>query len=181
MPSIIKQNAKTVYVDDKPWSSPDGKVTIWNIKLEIDGERDLWSTMSKQVATEGWQGDIEVYTNDKGKTYVRKAPKEEQQSFGNPGSSSGYHDNSDGQRQGMCFNNAAAYLNYVADPGKALTPNKWAAAVWTYAQALYQRGDLNKTHEDNLDTPVDSSDHEAIKRGLQADDVDMSEVPPEYR
>lgn len=73
----ILKNAKTVWVDDNPWQSPDGKVTIWKVKLEVDGERELHSTMSKVLATEGWQGDVEVYTNQKGKDYVRQAPKEE--------------------------------------------------------------------------------------------------------
>lgn len=73
----ILRNAKTVYVDDKPWSSPDGKVTIWTIKLEVDGERNTQSTMSKAIATEGFQGDVEIYTNQKGKDYVRQAPKED--------------------------------------------------------------------------------------------------------
>lgn len=73
----ILKNAKTVYVDDNPWNSPDGKVTIWTIKLEVDGERNTQSTMSKVIATEGFQGDVEIYTNAKGKDYVRQAPKED--------------------------------------------------------------------------------------------------------
>lgn len=73
----ILKNAKTVYVDDNPWNSPDGKVTIWTIKLEVDGERNTQSTMSKAIATKGFQGDVEIYTNQKGKDYVRQAPKED--------------------------------------------------------------------------------------------------------
>lgn len=74
---IIK-NVKTVVSDDNPWSSPDGKVKIWNIKLETsEGDRLLYPTMSKAIAEYGWTGDIEVYTNAKGKDYVRQAPKED--------------------------------------------------------------------------------------------------------
>lgn len=76
----ILKNAKTTWVSDEPWSSPDGKVKIWTIKLEVDGQADTHSTMSKALATMGWTGDVEVYTNAKGKDYVRQAPKEEQAS-----------------------------------------------------------------------------------------------------
>jgi hypothetical protein len=75
----ILKNAKTVYVDENPWHSPDGKVTIWTIKLEHEGTRDTFSTMSSALAKEGFNGDVEIYTNDKGKTYARQAPKEEQE------------------------------------------------------------------------------------------------------
>jgi len=73
----IFDNVKIVHVADNPWSSPDGKVTIWTIKYEYNGERDTVNTMSKVLATEGWTGDIEIYTNDKGKEYARQAPKEQ--------------------------------------------------------------------------------------------------------
>lgn len=83
MASVIIKGVKTTYVDDEPWSSPDGKVTIWKVKLETpDGERQLYSTMSKQIASEGFSGDVELYTNTKGKEYVRKAPKEEHEAAG---------------------------------------------------------------------------------------------------
>lgn len=78
MPSFILKDAKTVWVGEKPWSSPDGKVTIWSVKLEVDGSREIYSTMSHKIATEGFIGDLELYTNDKGKEYVRQAPKEDQ-------------------------------------------------------------------------------------------------------
>lgn len=47
---------------------------------------------------------------------------------------------SDGQRQGMCLNNAA---NYVSQHGtKIMTPDEWADTVHSYAEALYNKGDL---------------------------------------
>lgn len=83
MPSTILKNMKTSWVDDDPWTSPDGKVTIWNIKLKDDkGEPQLYSTMSKAIAVEGWAGDVELYTNTKGKEYVRQAPKEDSLNMG---------------------------------------------------------------------------------------------------
>lgn len=72
----ILKNAKTVWIDPENFKIPDGP-TIWTIKLEVNGERDMYKTMSKALATEGFVGDVEIYTNNSGKTYVRQAPKEE--------------------------------------------------------------------------------------------------------
>lgn len=50
-------------------------------------------------------------------------------------------DNSDGQRQGMCLNNAANYVNTLQFDN-ALTDREWAQLVHSYATALYRMGDL---------------------------------------
>jgi len=73
---MILKNAKTVWVGDDAFNIPGTNLTIFTIKLEVDGERELHKTMSDKIAEEGWSGDVEVYTNDKGKEYVRQAPKE---------------------------------------------------------------------------------------------------------
>ena len=52
-----------------------------------------------------------------------------------------WKDNSDGMRQGMCFNNATAYVNTLEFP-QALTDREWADIVFSYAKALYEKGDL---------------------------------------
>jgi hypothetical protein len=52
---------------------------------------------------------------------------------------------SDGQRQGMCINNAANYVN--AQATELVDDLKWAQTVWKYANALYLMGDLGKTPE----------------------------------
>lgn len=58
-----------------------------------------------------------------------------------------YKDNSDGMRQGMCFNNAANFVNnQVFD--KIPTAQEWADTVFGYAQALYRKGDLMQPAED---------------------------------
>ncbi len=49
-------------------------------------------------------------------------------------------DNSDGMRQGMCINNAAAFVLQNGEP--AVEPQQWAKAVYDYACALYTLGDL---------------------------------------
>lgn len=56
------------------WKSPDGKVTIWEVK-NSDGK--LEQTMSQAIATHGWSGQIEAYTNDNNKRYIRQEKKEE--------------------------------------------------------------------------------------------------------
>jgi hypothetical protein len=50
-------------------------------------------------------------------------------------------DKQDGQRQGMCINNAANYL--ASKPNiEFVRPDTWAGAVHAYAKALYDLGDL---------------------------------------
>ena len=72
---------------------------------------------------------------------------------GGPSSKPAWKDNSDGMRQGMCFNNAA---NYVAtlEFKSALTDVEWATTVFSYAQALYRRGDLTQAPEASQDVPT---------------------------
>lgn len=53
-----------------------------------------------------------------------------------------YKDNSDGMRQGMCFNNAANFVNTLVF-NQTLSDREWADLVFAYAQALYLMGDLN--------------------------------------
>lgn len=64
-----------------------------------------------------------------------------------------YKDNSDGMRQGMCFNNAANFVNTLVFE-KTLTDREWADLTFAYAQALYLKGDLN--------VPVEGSQQEAV-------------------
>ena len=58
-----------------------------------------------------------------------------------------YKDNSDGQRQGMCFNNATSYVNSTVDSN--LSPAAWARQVYDYANALYALGDLGGSESTN--------------------------------
>jgi hypothetical protein len=65
---------------------------------------------------------------------------------GKPAPSYARKDNSDGQRQGMCINNAALYVNATTAAGdKPLTEQEWAKLVHGYASALYSLGDLHQT------------------------------------
>lgn len=54
-------------------------------------------------------------------------------------------DRADGMRQGMCINNAAAYL--TANSKELLPASDWAEKVHNYANALYAKGDLGKETE----------------------------------
>lgn len=50
-------------------------------------------------------------------------------------------DRGDGMRQGMCFNNAASYLQ-TSIQGAVMEASEWADMVYKYASALYAKGDL---------------------------------------
>jgi len=77
MSSKIIKNAKTVWVDDNIFDIPGSNLTIYTVKIEHDGERNLYKTMSDKIADETWSGDLELYVNAKGKEYIRQAPKED--------------------------------------------------------------------------------------------------------
>lgn len=55
----------------------------------------------------------------------------------------------DGQRQGMCINNAAAYISTMSS--EKVDAKSWASEVHKYASALYALGDLDDFVEDMTD------------------------------
>lgn len=71
-------------------------------------------------------------------------------------------DKNDGQRQGMCFNNASSYVEAISP--SPLPPKQWASAVKEYAQALYNLGDL--TFNEPGELPV-----------TQVEEVSIDEAP----
>ena len=129
--------------------------TEFHVKFaENEGTFKLWY---KTPPTEGQvqEGDIDGWK-------FKKAKKEwDGNSSGGASSASAsaptkpayqprvYKDNSDGMRQGMCFNNAATYVLAVAPvlDKEPLNPTDWARAVKAYAQALYLLGDLAAEEE----------------------------------
>ena len=122
--------------------------TEFHVKFaENEGTFKLWY---KTPPTEGQvqEGDIDGWK-------FKKAKKEWDGNSGGGASSASappsttskpayqprvYKDNSDGMRQGMCFNNAANYVEAISP--EPLAPADWARAVKAYAQALYLLGDL---------------------------------------
>ena len=117
----------------------------------------------KEAPAVGKEIDGEI-TNGKFKK-IRKEWKPQEdggnsQSGGSPAPSRPvYKDNSDGMRQGMCFNNAANFVNTLVFE-KTLTDREWADLVFAYAQALYIKGDLN--------VPVEGSQEEATEKDAVA-------------
>lgn len=149
---MILKNVKTTYVAPDPWTSPDGKVTIWLIKFEHDGKVDTINTMSKVLAQEGWTGDMEIYTNTKGKDYARQAPKEEPTS--NSGGGGGHNDMSEGMAWGNALTNAT---NLVIAFGPK-DSNVGQATEWTLkaAEMLVEGRPDNKPEEKPEQSIVDS-------------------------
>lgn len=113
--SEILKGFKVVAVEGEPFNIPNTQINIWKLKAEVDGKRDIYSTMSKALATEGFMGDVEFYTNDNGKDYVRQAPKEDK--IG--GTSGGYQDHSLGMAWGNALTNAVTTVGLVEKVGSA--------------------------------------------------------------
>jgi hypothetical protein len=106
----------------------------------------LWFKSAPEVGKE-IEGEI---TNGKFKKIKKEwKPQDDAGSSSQGGGSqprTPYKDNSDGMRQGMCFNNAANFVNSLVFEN-TLTDQEWADTVFAYAQALYRKGDLNVTPE----------------------------------
>jgi hypothetical protein len=103
----------------------------------------LWFKKQPEVGQE-IEGDV---VNGKFKKAKKEWKPQENAGGGNATPAVGrapYKDNSDGQRQGMCINNAANYVNTL-EFKQALTDTEWATTVFAYAQALYRLGDLSKS------------------------------------
>lgn len=157
MPSMILRNAKTVWVGEKPWSSPDGKVTIWSVKLDVDGSREIYSTMSAKIAHEDFSGDVELYTNDKGKEYVRQAPKVEESG------KSAYQDNSGAITASMAVK--LAFQAFIQTETTLPTED-------THWRQIEYMGDMIYRTINN------------VKQGVPVPstaDIDPNDIPPEYR
>jgi hypothetical protein len=127
------------------WTNPSNPDMVsYDLTIDVGGKKAEARTYSKAVAELGFEGEVETYEkNDH--TYLKQKQTgsfQPRRSFGGPAK-----DNSDGQRQGMCINNAA---NYVNSQGKDYSPADWAERVWGYANAIYSLGDLKK--EDSTTT-----------------------------
>lgn len=117
---------------------------------EVEQAFPLWFKEAPAVGKE-IEGEI---SNGKFKK-IRKEwnPNQAPEASGDkPAPRPAYKDNSDGMRQGMCFNNAANFVNTLVFE-KTLTDREWADLTFAYAQALYLKGDLN--------VPVEGSQEEA--------------------
>lgn len=64
---------------EQVWTSPDGKMTIFKVSLEMDGKTFGAKTYSKAIATEGWSGTVESYEKqgrNGAETFVKQPQKE---------------------------------------------------------------------------------------------------------
>lgn len=140
------------------WTNPNNPDMIsYDLTIEVGDKKAEARTYSKAVAEVGFEGEVETYEkNDH--TYLKQKQREggfTPRSFGRTPA----RDNSDGQRQGMCINNAA---NYINSQSKDYTPVEWADRVWRYANTLYGLGDLKKESNTSIDTVVEVDDNKPI-------------------
>lgn len=161
----------------------DGEDSYGNItySTKFQGEADsvLFKVSPSTIVSDGseFYGRIETLQSKAGKPY-RKFTREQITDGGVEATTikepservdygAAYKPNNDGQRQSMCINNAAAYVNITTDPANAsASPKTWANTVHEYATALYQLGDLEAAATTPAD-PVEPSD-----KNILLDDID---------
>lgn len=143
----------------KDWQSNYGPMKTY--KLMLEGRTEACEINKKADSAPPTVGQV-LYGNITTNEYGDKIKTEQKQpGFGTPPpDKQGVRvDNSDGQRQGMCINNAAAYVIAVRDPkAGVMTPTDWAEIVHGYATALYALGDLNAKEEEKPVTVDDIQD-----------------------
>lgn len=142
---MTPQDFKITYFERSDYTDPHNNVWC-NVLFEGHQNEQIRMVVKDPNAYSVGQivyGHIDEKTSQAGKPYLRFYRDKKPDDFTQSDSGKSSHkDNSDGQRQGMCFNNAAAYLNANVLPNKMLSPNEWAKAVYSYALALYNKGDL---------------------------------------
>lgn len=112
----------------------------------------LWFKQAPEV---GSTVDGDIVDGKFKKIKKEYTPQAQNSASSDKGSKPAYKDNSDGMRQGMCFNNAANFVGTLVFE-KTLTDREWADTVFAYAQALYRKGDLNVAPEGSQEEAVDS-------------------------
>lgn len=147
----------------------------YSVKFTTEADSVLWKVQPTTVVQPGTKvfGRIETLTSQRGKPY-RKFTREQQDQqpgtgYSKPAGSFQKGGNSDGMRQGMCINNASAYVNATTGEEKFVNPTEWAKAVFAYANALYALGDLGQKQEDTVATTeeVDSATDASILKDIQ--------------
>lgn len=142
----------------KPTGKADtGYGTPYYVQFEEDDRIVYAQKKSEPQAGDQWDGEIvkDKYNDWKFKkapfvpngAAQSTTPTQSGHSFTKPS----YKDNSDGQKQGMAINNAAAYV--LSTSQELLSPEEWAKQVTAYAKALYQSSDLS-TKESTVDEVV---------------------------
>jgi hypothetical protein len=113
--------------------APSSFGTKYHVRFNED-DRTVTVTKKTEV-TVGQELDGDIKENSYG-AYFKSAPRE----FTPAPKAAFTPKNSDGQRQGMCINNAASFVNVAGDA--SMEAQAWADMVHAYASALYNKGDL---------------------------------------
>jgi len=92
------------------WNSPDGKITMYELVLDYEGQEVKAKTYSGAIASVGWTGEVVTYekANKAGQleTFVKQVPKE------NPAYGAGSGRSYGGKPQSDPF---TMYLSYAKD------------------------------------------------------------------
>jgi len=102
----------TTKSSEQVWSTPDGKMTIFKILLDYNGNEVQAKTYSKTIATAGWSGTVETYekTGRNGSETFVKQPQKEGFTQGSQGTVRG--NNGGGSKP---VDNFTMYLSYAKD------------------------------------------------------------------
>jgi hypothetical protein len=180
------QEYKLRTFDKGDYTDPHGN--YWcTATFEGLGEPVKWVVKDPTKVHEGQTvyGEIKEMTSKAGKPYMRfyKQQRPDGEPTGNTPSSersSGYKDNSDGMRQGMCINNATQFVNVMSERLETpMAPEEWAEAVYAHAQALYLKGDLKKAAEvtnENLQS-VGLAKQDAVYELNEEQPIDLNDIP----
>lgn len=166
---------KAVSATVKEWDSKFGPMKTYKLMLE---GRELPVEINKKQDSKAPAVGDQLYGTITRNEYGDKIKTEQKNpGFGGASSSgaSARVDNSDGQRQGMCFNNATAYINaLIGAKTDKMSPDDWAVEVHAYAAALYSMGDLKDASTDVVVAPTEDSVEDAWGN------LDIDELPKEF-
>lgn len=174
----------TIHGSEIAWQTPDKQRTIYKLSVTTDGKKGTLQTWSDKLGKSEADAHYEVLDayekeskNGGQPQWFVKLPQQDngyqQRNFNSqpsynsaPTAAQPKFDqkaNSDGQRQGMCINNAVQYaIKYMEMTGEQFSPDGFKDCVHAYAHALYQI-DLNEAPkqdtvlEEIRDEPVDFS------------------------
>lgn len=177
--SEILKKFKVISIEGEPFNIPGTQINIWKLKAEVDGERSIYSTMSKAVATEGFMGDVELYVNDRGKEYVRQAPKEDAPS----GTTGGYQDHSLGMAWGNALTNAVTTVGLVDKVGSAKLETIREKVLETAQYYFDNRPDAEDKTEEKGD--IEDRNDDSAKSEMVLDDdlppLTADDIPDEWK
>ena len=109
---------------EEVWKSPDGKITMYKLVLEMDGKSFEAKTYSKAIATEGWLGEVESYEKA-GKNGTETFVKQPQKEGGWQGGGGG------GKSYGKPQDQFTMYLSYAKDiAGFCVSDGKFDKALY---------------------------------------------------